>query len=266
MSPTVPARAQSGFSIIELIVALVLAASLFAALLLWFARPLEALLESQRQAAAADHAERAMARFSAEIAGALPNSVRVACAGRCLELIPVVDAADYRVASPGNTLDFGSADGEFDVLMPLSAAPAAGLQVVINNLNAGSTGNLSAYSADADNNRSSVVAGGSAAQIHIAPKQYPLPSPTQRFYIVATPVSYVCDPAPSGGTVRRYAGYAIQPNQPVDTSLGDLLADGVVDCRFDVVDERLVAWRLHVNAGSGEAIAMFAQPRIVNLP
>ena len=257
---------QLGFSLIELVLALLVTAIVLGGLLLWFTRPLEALVAAHASAGAADTAERALARFAADVANALPNSVRVACAGRCLELLSVVDAADYRAETPGNPLAFGGVDDTFDVLMPLASAPAAGSHVVINNLDASAGGSTSAYSADAASNRATVAAGTTSAQIRIQPKQFPAPSPTQRFYVVGGPVSYMCAPSATGGTLRRLAGYAIQAAQPTGTTLGDGLAEDVVACRFDAVDPRLVSVELSVGASASDAVQLFAQTRVVGDP
>jgi MSHA biogenesis protein MshO len=260
------AAKQRGFSLIELILALVIAGIVAAGLMVWIARPLHALEDSHQRAAAVAQAESVASRLAAELPNALPNSVRVACSGRCLEFIPVLDSGDYRTATPGDRLDLATPDDRFDVLMPLLAAPQAGQQVVIANLNALSGGSFSAYSQDANNNRSSIVAGTTAAQIRIAPKQFPAPSPTQRFYIVEAPVSYLCQPAATGGVIRRYAGYAIQAAQPVDTSLGDVLAGGMLDCSFATAAANLVTLRLTVGNAEAEPVSYFLQTGLRHVP
>jgi MSHA biogenesis protein MshO len=257
---------QRGFSLIELLLALAITGIVTAGLMVWITRPLQALENSHQGAAAVAQAESIASRLAAELPDALPNSVRVACGGRCLEFLPVLDAGDYRAATPGDILDLALPDDRFDVLMPLPAAPAAGQQVVIANLNALPGGSASAYSQDANSNRASIVAGTTAARIRIAPKQFPAPSPTQRFYIVDTPVSYLCQPDPNGGAMRRYSGYAIQAAQPVDTSLGDVLAGGLVDCSFGLTAPNLVTLRLSVGDGEVEPVAYFVQTALRYVP
>jgi MSHA biogenesis protein MshO len=257
---------QGGFTLIELVLALVVTSLLVAGLLPFLARPIEALVVGSRTAAATEHAERALARLRAELPTALPNSVRIACGGQCLEFIPVVDQADYRAQAPGDTLDFGAADDRFDVLLPLAAAPATGLGIVVNNLSSAGTGTSSAYSADAVNNLGVVAAGTTASRIRMASKQFPAPSPRQRFYIVGAPVSYLCAPSTGGGTLRRYTGYGVQANQPANAALGDLLASAVAGCAFTLHDARLVSLRLVAGDGSVDPVALVGEFRLVNEP
>ena len=263
---TIASRTQAGFSMIELVIALMATALVFVALLPWFTRPLEAMMAADALADATEQADRALARLTMELPGALPNSVRIACGGHCLEFIPVLTQADYRAQTPGDRLDLAIADTSFDVLMPLSGAPAVGLSVVINNLNAAGSGSLSAYSADAANNRGTIAAGTTASLIRITAKQFPSPSPRQRFFVVSTPVSYLCAPAANGGTLRRYAGYAIQSSQPTNTALGDLLASNVTDCDFSLADGHLVGTRLVAGSSPADAVAMLGQFNLANNP
>jgi MSHA biogenesis protein MshO len=68
-------------------------------------------------------------------------------------------------------------------------------------------------------------------------------SPTRRFQVVSTPVTYYCDGSYDGvaktATLTRYSGYAIQAAQPVSITAAPLagalagrLADRVYDCAF----------------------------------
>lgn len=257
---------QAGFSLIELVVALVASALIFISLLPFFVKPLEAMVAGSHTSEVVEHAERALGRLGAELPNALPNSPRIACGGQCLEFIPVVDQADYRAFTPGDKLDFAAADTSFDVLMPLSGAPASGLEVIINNQASGATGASSAYSADSISNRGVVAAGTTASNIRIGSKLYPAPSARQRFFIVGGPVSYLCAPSASGGTLRRYSGYATSSAQPTNTALGDLIASGVVGCQFTVNDSRLVSVRLVAGDSSMDPVTMQGEFRVVATP
>lgn len=257
--PHPPKARARGFTAIEVVIALAVSAIVMAGMTMWLSRPFELLAESHRQAAAADQAGRVFDQLARELTQALPNSARVACGGRCLEFVPVRATGHYRTGAPGNTLDFALADDRFDVLRPLAAATSAGQLLVINNLDAAATGTTSVYSADAVNNRATLVTGTGSNQLRFTAKQFPAPSPAQRFYVVATPVSYLCAPQASGGSVRRYAGYALQPVQPANTNLGDLVAGRVLDCRFDVLAGGVVAVRLSVGDGDGAPVGAFSQ-------
>jgi len=257
---------QSGFSLIEMVIALVATSLILAALAPFFARPIEAMIASNEIANATEHTERALARLGAELPTALPNSVRIACAGRCLEFVPVLDQADYRALTPGDRLDFAAADTSFDVLTPLAAAPATGTVVVINNLSAATNGPFSVYSADAVNNRGVVAAGTTGALIRIAAKLFPSPSARQRFYVIGTPVSYLCAPAAGGGTLRRRTGYAMVSVQPVNTAQGDLIASDISDCMFTLNDSRLVSVSLTAIGDAVDPVSLYGQIRLPNEP
>ena len=259
-------RAVCGFSMIELIASLAVTAVLATGLMLWMSRPLEALQESHGRAAALDEASRIAATLQRELPQALPNSVRIACGGRCLEFIPAIDYGDYRTAAPGDVLQFAGPDDRFDVLKPLGLVPQPGMQVVVNNQNALPAGQSSAYSSDSNNNRTIVASGATASQVRMNLKQFPAPSPLQRFFLVTTPVSYLCAPQPGGGSLRRRAGYAIQSAQPVNTAQGDLLADAITDCRFALDAPGLVTLRLAVASDTGDSVSYVTQVRLPYRP
>ena len=257
-------RRQGGYSLVELVVALTLSAGVFSVLMVWFDRPLQAMLETQDRIADVERAQRIVDRFGQEIASALPNSVRVACGGDCLEFVPVLQQGFYRSDTPGDLLDFTAADTGFDVLAPLMAAPANGTRIVINNLSASGAGSDSVYSPAPANNHSTVTGGSNVSHITMDPKLFPAPSPGQRFYIVDNPVSYLCDQV--AGTMRRNAGYAIQASQPANPGAGSLLAEGIVDCEFAAIDSGLVAIRVSAGTNGEDPVTLFAQFWLQNEP
>jgi hypothetical protein len=91
-------------------------------------------------------------------------------------------------------------------------------------------------------------------------------APSQRFHVIDRPVSYLCDPAPGGGALRRYAGYAIQPSQPAALTAGDLLAENVVDCEFRLIDSRLVSLRVAAGDPAGDTVTLYSQVQLVDEP
>ncbi len=105
-------------------------------------------------------------------------------------------------------------------------------------------------------------------------------SPNQRVFIVDTPISYICS-AGSGGTIRRYANYAVrttQPTNPAASPLSDvgtqdaLLTTPVTACTFTYTpgtDQRagLVTLALTVaDTASGEQVRLLHQVHVDNSP
>ncbi len=231
-----PTRRASGFSLIELIVVIAVVGILAGIVAVFIRHPLEGYMAASRRAELTDTADGALVRIARDLRTALPNSVRVTQVGDAyyLEYLPIEDGGRYRAAATGagagDILDFASgADTSFDVLGP--AVSATGNQyLVIYNLG---------LDADSDawqgGNRRAVSSTGAVSNLAFAASGTPLPleSPSHRFYLVGTPVSYVCDPV--AGTVRRYSGYgAPSAAQPTGFASGSnaLLANRVKDCRI----------------------------------
>lgn len=226
---------RRGFTLIEMIVVIVITGILAGVLSRFLSEPVRGYLQVASRAVLVDQADIALRRIATEVQRALPNSLRVACAGQCLEFLSSVDGGMYRAqqssaAATDDILDFinPAGDSSFDVLGGLRAAPAAGSQVVVYNLSAAPAPPNSAYAGD---NRATLSGASSINRVVLtASKRFPQPSGQQRFYLVDTPVSYLCNPA--AGSLRRNAGYPISAAQPTNTAQGDLLSDRVTACNF----------------------------------
>ena len=99
---------------------------------------------------------------------------------------------------------------------------------------------------------------------------FPWESPEQRFQLVDTPVSFVCDPT-GGGLLLRYSGYNISAAQ--STSPGGLqaeLANNVASCRFTYqpgVSSRSGLVGIDITlTKDGESIHLLVQVHVFNLP
>ncbi len=262
---------QSGFTLVELIVVIVVSAILIAVGSFFITRPVQGYLDLNRRSELVALGESALRQMQRELRLALPNSVRVdPVAGRWVESLPTVDGGRYRLQpevpplGTEDVLDNSAPDNAFDVLGGLRATPAAGSWVVIYNLDATSaTGN--AYNAPADN-RAAVGAGSTANRVLLNPAhQFPRLSPEQRFFVIQSPVRYVCDLAT--GQLRRHSGYAIAPNPAIGP--GDLVAEGVSACTFSYSagGQRagLVTLELALTQ-AGETITLLHQVHVENAP
>ncbi len=231
-----PPSPHQGFSLIELIVVIAVVGILAGIVAVFIRVPLEGYLAAARRAELTDTADGALVRIARDLRGALPNSVRVTESGGTyyLEYLPIADGGRYRAAAAGDgsgdILDFTSgADTGFDVLGP-GVGAARDQYLVIYNL--GLDADTSAW---LGGNRRAVTSSGTVSNLAFSATGAPLPleSPNHRFFLVTTPVSYVCDPA--AGTLRRYSGYgapaAVQPTG-FGAGTNALLALRIKACSF----------------------------------
>lgn len=234
----------AGFSLIELIVVIAVVGILSGIVAVFIRSPMEGYMAASRRAELSDSAEGAMLRIARDVRTALPNSVRVVSAsgtvGSCsgteacyLEYLPIEDGGRYRAetdsAGAGDTLNFAdAADGSFDVLGPPVTANRSQFLVIYN------LGLDSDTDAWQGGNRRAVTSSGTVSNLVFSPAtQFPLESPNSRFYLVGTPISYVCNPVDR--TLRRYSGYgaptAAQPTS-FGTATGNRLATHVKRCNM----------------------------------
>jgi MSHA biogenesis protein MshO len=279
-------RRGRGFTLLEVTIVIALTGIALAMVAVFIPKPINAYIDTARRAELTDTADTALRRVAREIAGALPNSVRVDPTGTFLEFLPMSAGGRYRAAAAadgsGDFLDFTNAGhSSFDVLGP-PVTVAAGDQLVIYNL--GLPG-ADAYSGES---RRPLQSTGSALA-NLTYKvtggaQFAYPSPGSRFQVVNTPVSYVCLQAPLAGvgsmTLQRYGGYAIQAAQPTSTSAAPLLglvgrnntvvANKVATCSFAYsttagARNGLVTLRLGLQSGV-DIVSLVTQVRVDNSP
>lgn len=286
-----------GFTLIELVTAMVLTGILAAAAAVFLRVPIAGYFDLARRAALTDIADLAVRRFSRDVQTALPNSVRVsgACTGLTpcyLEYLEVRTGGRYREQSAGTCPGGNSDELAINILdtcfRSLGAVPAltsivtgaAGDLLVVYNL--GLSADSNAYVGGAGGNRSAItgVAAGAGPNpedtITFASHAFPLTSPDRRFHVVSGPVTYICDPAAQ--TLTRQWGYAISAGQGTPPAGGSsaLLATGVTGCSFtynpNAVAQRngVVSIRLELSqadpAGTTERVTLFSQVHVSNVP
>lgn len=301
-SITRTARRSRGVSLVELIVVIVVSGIIAAIVGVFIVRPIEGYDAQVRRAELTDAAESALRRMQREIRRALPNSVRIVDEGngngRVLELIPAIDGGRYRENPPGNPtarLNFNTADTDFDMEGNLlcttnpavagACATYSGRRVVIYNLGqpgADAYAGANVITAGTLTITSNGAADGISDHIRLTPGfRFAFRSPSQRFFVVEPPISYVCNTATR--TLTRYQGYpltAAQTSIDTDAELAALTpASGVAKVTTDIAacvmlydpgtSERagLVTTGITVrDASTGEDVRLLHQVHVDNMP
>lgn len=298
MRRTSDKRTGRGFTLIELVTALVLTGILAAVAAVFLRVPIAGYFDVARRTAITDIADLAVRRFNRDVQTALPNSVRVAgvCNGIApcfLEYLEVRTGGRYRAqagspATCNDTLPVGPGGTRVCSLGPVPdlasvATGGAGDFLVVYNLgpgNAGADAYASGPATGGNKSRITAVSAGAGPdredRIDFQNLAFPLASPDSRFQIVSGPVTYACDPA--AGTLTRHWGYAISAAQAAPPAGGGsaLLATGITQCSFNyapnAVAQRngIVSVRLQVSqadpSGTTERVTLFSQAHVSNSP
>jgi MSHA biogenesis protein MshO len=246
MRPTRPDK-QRGFTLIEMIIAMIIT-GIVVALTLFFTLPMQQAVDVSVRAELTDIAHNSLQRIGRDVRLALPNSVRTN--GAAVEFIPLRTGGRYRVEAVGactgasdDHLAFGAADGCFKSLGPVlhDTTVTNSDFLVLNNYGE----NFTDQNAYADptlepngGNRRQIAAAivGQQRVTYLAGatgfSRTLHDSPGRRFFIVSTPVSYVCDL--TAGTIDRYEGYGFNATQQVPPAATPArLASNVIACSFD---------------------------------
>ena len=248
-----PAR---GFTLVELIVSITLLSTLALVAVPMLRMPMTAYLEANARANVSTELDTVQARLSADLARALPNSVRVSTVGgrQLLEFLDVRAEGRHRdglsgaaqscpaptcnVANDNDSLEAACTERCFTSLGPLAGdVPVPGTDyVVVNPLGPGIpggdpyAGGAAPVAGGIKSPLTATLAVAGGTRFSITPHNFPALAATRRFYLVSGPVSYECDPTTQ--LLRRHDGYAISALQP--TTFGGAqtatLATGVTAC------------------------------------
>ncbi len=278
------ANRQVGFTLAEAVIVIVILGIISAATAVFISGPINAYFDVSRRAQLSDVADTALRRITRDLQRALPNSVRVAggCAGATpcyLEFVPVVAGGRYRAeldsVGAGDPLDFtNNSDTAFDLIGPAINLPAATpMWLAVYNLGISSADVYSGESLASDIRRPYAGAGGAVSNISFTSAAVlPFESPSRRFHIVSSPVTYECTPSAAGGSLTRHDAYGFPVGQltpPAGTL--SLLASQVTSCNFTYTtlevarSAGLVSLSLQITH-EGETISLFQQVHVANVP
>jgi MSHA biogenesis protein MshO len=297
---------QTGFSLLELILVIVLLGILASGAGLLISTPIKAYSDQLRRTQLVDQGELALRQIALDIRGALPNSIRfqdLGADGWALEMTNTLAGARYRDEKGGTTfvtdehiLDFIQEDTDFNFLGILRSGLTgptelpSGQRLVIYG-----TGHDSFYT-DVTNADSGIVTPSTSTltlstlsggvdddeqHVKISPAfKFSQKSPGQRVFLIDGPISYICDTRAGITRINRYTGYAYQVTQ-LKTN-GDL--NGLTDVKTGAVATQVTACSIDYDAGTaqrsgiitlgltlkdgptGEAVTLLHQVHVQNVP
>jgi MSHA biogenesis protein MshO len=257
-------RVQRGFTLVEAILVIVVIGVLSAVVAIFIRMPIQGYADSTARAEASDTADLALRRMARDLRQALPNSIRVIGNGVGVEFLLTTGGGRYLAAEDGDGapfLDF--LDPSKLVFTVVGAMPSLserireGDSIVVYNLGPGFD-RADAYQANvpgAPRNIARIAQGGitrdadrTVVSIRLVDNPFaaaqgtpspgadpvpPLPSPTQRFQVVSTPVTYFCGPRNGAFALTRHWGYPIAAaaaNPPPAGANVALVADRLDRC------------------------------------
>ncbi len=272
------ARRARGFSLLEMVVALVIGSIILIFVSMFIIAPVDAYAAHNQRAVLVSNASTAWPRMEADIRRALPNSVRWRRNGTIvvLEMLNTVGFARY--SAPPNTASFvvaGTASGVIG-----NYAPGTTLnQVHLSVNNAAQEAYTQTVSMTPLLNNVVLAANGTAGeaqmQLPVAQAGLNTNSPRSRVYLVDVPITYLCNEPQ--GTLTRYSGYPIAalqvsrdtPAELAGSTSSEVVARGLTTCRFDTTSvagrPQNVAVQL-TSTRASESVVLLHTATVENLP
>jgi MSHA biogenesis protein MshO len=287
------AQSSKGFTLVEMIIVIVITGIIGGIVAVFMKAPIDGYVDSARRAELTDIADTAIRRMARDIRTAVPNSVRIAaCSPTCIEFLPTKDGGRYRAElrsdGTGNVLNFGVADGIFDVIGSVPAMTDGVDFIVVGSTQ--SDGNPPYDVSGAGNLRSFTSIAGSTVTMDATALPASSELQSQRFDVVdgaQKAVTYACETNPSGGActtdangngtcvLRRYWGYGFKTAQATPATIAagahthSILADKVSDCsiQYGVPNQRFGLLAVHLTLTSGgESVSLYNEIHVNNVP
>lgn len=281
---------QAGFSLVELVLAIVLSTIVVSFMSVLISGPVSAYTDQERRAELVELSDAALRRLARDVRGALPNSVRVRSNGAvvALEILSVADGARYRSDPPGNQasrLRFNNTDDSFNTIGIFQnvARPFSSSSHYLSVYNVGIPG-ANAYELanviTPPGTNITIDASGTSGEDRVTlspPFRFRYQSPDQRVYLVEGPVSYLCNTAT--GELTRFSGYSIASSHAARDSSAELLGAGATP---SLVAYNASACSLSYSPGNsqraglltvgltvseqGESVSLLRQVHVDNIP
>lgn len=267
-----PMYQQSGFTLVELIMVIVISSILAVGTTRFIAQTSDSFIVSSQRLTIATTAGLISEKISREVRSALPNSIRIFADGTnsCLEFIPVVNSSEYL------SVPLAAAENSFQIV-PLLAG-----------LNRGYVSVYPSSTSDIYNSASntvtqvqatvSVVAGMPGIQEIVfdgaANVQFATGSPTQRVYLTSQPVAFCED---NNGFVWRYFDYGFHNNSAAQLPpasnrrevIGNSLQVGSLEFKLapaQLQRNAVVRISMIVTSPRSESVAIAQEVQLRNVP
>jgi MSHA biogenesis protein MshO len=272
---------KNGFTLIEMIIVMLIISIMAGIIYTIIVGPMQAYVDVEKRMRLVDIADTALQRMTREIRLALPNSIRIT-AGPTIEFLRTLDGGRYRAKPAGGAgvgvcggaiaqdrLNFALTGDCFEVMGSLTNAgliDTTGTCIDSSSdclviYNTGQTG-ANAY---ADDNMADITVATINSISFTGAPPFPNKSPRQRFFIVDTPVSFVC----GGGQITRHDDYTIGGA----VGAGDLLINQVNICDFtydpgSATRSGLVSFSITIQDSTlgGGSVTLLQQVHVDNQP
>lgn len=290
---------QTGFTLIELIIVIVLMSAVGLLVAQLFSQPFTQYEAASRRAELSSIANAAVNRMQIDLQNAVPNSVRVNNSDpdiSVLELMLVIDGGRYRYVDDSDKSELDALspsyeDDSFNVLgglRTLTTIPL-GYRMIVNPFNtnvlytAANSGSISPLGVVTPGSgfalsliKNSVGGSTPEDQIQFTSADFRFDilgngSPRKRFYISNTAVTYRC--SKNSGELIRYTGYNVSQSAITSVPTGSnaaLVLNNIQNCEFlyqTGISQRLglVTVKLQV-AEKNEPVSLVKQVRVFNAP
>ena len=266
-----------GFTLIELVVAITITAIILVFVTMFIAAPVKAYDQQSRRTKLTAGPVDAWPLVEADLRVALPNSVRTRRNGSfvALEMLNVNDVARYMEPT---SLPFKIAGVMRNTPSPNGTMNGVYLSVGNTGLAGANAYTLTGSMTPASSVQFAVLAANEQRLTPAPAANLTATSPKHWVYLVTGPVTYLCDE--TQGTIRRYSGYAVLPNQTSwDSTLefttagvpSMLVARGITTCNFVVWPlsggtQQTVALHLTATDATGESVKLLHTYRTEYLP